>query len=222
MRAARAPISAASTALPEARTLVIDCASEACSAALVEGGRIVDFRHEVIGRGHAERLVPLIAELADGGRADAIAVGCGPGSFAGVRIGVAAARALALGWQVPAHGFSTLALVAAGAADAIAQADGALVVMEGGHGQWFVQPFAADLSPRADVRSLLPEDAVLLTDALAVGNRAEAFVALRGSGRALAMLPDAHAFLRLPASALFGDPSPIYGRAPDAKPMARA
>lgn len=208
--------------MPEARTLVIDCASEACSAALVEGGRIVDFRHDVIGRGHAERLVPLIAELADGARADAIAVGCGPGSFAGVRIGVAAARALALGWQVPAHGFSTLALVAAGAADAIAEADGALVVMEGGHGQWFAQPFAADLLPRADVRSLLPEDAVLLTDALAVGNRAEAFVALRDSGRALAMLPDARAFLRLPASALFGDPSPIYGRAPDAKPMARA
>lgn len=208
--------------MPEARTLVIDCASEACSAALVEGGRIVDFRHEVIGRGHAERLVPLIAELAEGGRADAIAVGCGPGSFAGVRIGVAAARALALGWRVLAHGFSTLTLVAAGAADAIAQADGALVVMEGGHGQWFVQPFAADLSPRADVRSLLPEDAVLLIDALAVGNRAEAFVALRGSGRALAMLPDARAFLHLPASALFGDPSPIYGRAPDAKPMSRA
>ena len=208
--------------MSEGRTLVIDSASEACSVALVADGRVVDFRHEIIGRGHAERLVPLIAELTDGGRASSIAVGCGPGSFAGVRIGVAAARALALGWQVPAQGFSTLALVAASAADAIVEADGALVVMEGGHGQWFVQPFAADLAPRAGLRSLLPDEAVLLGDTLIVGNRAEEFVARRGHGQAIAALPDARAFPRLPASAIFAGPSPIYGRAPDAKPMARA
>jgi len=202
------------------RHLIIDSASEACSAALLEAGAVVDYRHEVIGRGHAERLVPLIAELAGGGRADIIIVGCGPGSFAGVRIGVAAARAFALGGRVPVHGFSTLALVAASAADAVAAADGALVVMEGGHGQWFVQPFAADLSPRADVRSLLPDEAAALTDELVVGNRAELFVARRGSGRAMPMLPDARAFMRLPPAALLDQPSPIYGRAPDAKPMA--
>lgn len=201
------------------RHLVIDSASEACSVALLEAGKVVDHRHEVIGRGHAERLVPLIAELAGGGRADVIIVGCGPGSFAGVRIGVAAARGLALGWQVPVRGFSTLALVAASAADAIASADGALVVMEGGHGQWFVQPFAADLTPRAAVRSLLPDEAVLAGDALVIGNRALPFVELRGTGHALPTLPDARAFPRLPVTALFDDPSPIYGRAPDAKPM---
>lgn len=202
------------------RHLVIDSASEACSAALIEAGAVVDYRHEVIGRGHAERLVPLVAELAGGGRADMIVVGCGPGSFAGVRIGVAAARGLALGWQVPVHGFSTLGLVAATAADEIAAADGALIVMEGGHGQWFVQPFAANLSPRAERRSLLPDEATLLADDLVIGNRAEAFVARRGSGRAMAALPDARAFLRLPSAALFDQPSPIYGRAPDAKPIA--
>ena len=204
------------------RHLVIDSASEACSVALLEAGSVVDYRHEVIGRGHAERLVPLIAELAGGGRADIIVAGCGPGSFAGVRIGVAAARALALGWQVPVRGFSTLALVAASAADAIAAAGGALVVMEGGHGQWFVQPFAADLSPRAAFRSLLPDDAVLLADELVVGNRAEPFVARRGSGSAFAILPDARAFLRLPPGELIDEPSPIYGRAPDSKPMTPA
>lgn len=210
----------ASTASSDGRRLVIDSASEACSVALLDGARLVDFRHDIIGRGHAERLVPLIAELDGGGRADAIFVGCGPGSFAGVRIGVAAARALALGWQVPAFGFSTLALVAAGAADAVADAGGALMVVEGGHGQWFVQPFGPDLSPRADVRSLLPDEAVTLGDALVVGNRAEAFVARRGAGTALALLPDARAFPHLPATAIFADPSPNYGRAPDAKPMA--
>lgn len=187
--------------------------------ALLEAGAVVDHRHEVIGRGHAERLVPLIAELGGGGRADAILVGCGPGSFAGVRIAVAAARGLALGWQVPVRGFSTLALVAAGAADQIAAAGGALVVVEGGHGQWFVQPFAADLSARAAIRSLIPDDAIGIDDMLVVGNRAEAFVARRGSGRALPLLPDARSFAQLPGSALFDDPSPIYGRAPDAKPM---
>ena len=204
------------------RHLVIDSASEACSVALIEDGAVVDYRHEIIGRGHAERLVPLIAELAGGGRADLIVAGCGPGSFAGVRIGVAAARALALGWQVPVRGFSTLALVAAAAADDIAAAGGALVVTEGGHGQWFVQPFAADLSPRAELRSLLPEEAVLLDGELIVGNRAEPFVARRGSGRSLTMLPDARAFLRLPPAALIDRPSPIYGRAPDARPMTPA
>lgn len=208
--------------MSEGRTLVIDSASEACSVALVEDGRVVDFRHQVLGRGHAERLVPLIAELADGGRAASIAVGCGPGSFAGVRIGVAAARALALGWGIPATGFSTLALVAAAAADTIGAADGALVVMEGGHGQWFVQPFAADLAPRDGVRSLVPDEAVLLGDVLVVGNRAEAFVERRGYGQAIVALPDARVFPRLPAPAIFADPTPIYGRAPDAKPMANA
>ena len=205
--------------MPDGRCLVIDSASEACSVALVDDGVVADFRHELLGRGHAERLVPLIAELADGGRAASIAVGCGLGSFAGVRIGVAAARALALGWQVPVHGFSSLALVAAAAADDIAAAGGALVVMEGGHGQWFVQRFGADLEPRGDLRSLLPDEAVREGDALVVGNRAAAFVERRGLGTAVSVLPDARAFVRLPAGALFAEPSPIYGRAPDAKPM---
>lgn len=202
------------------RQLVIDSASDACSVALVEAGVVIDHRHEVIGRGHAERLIPLVAELIGGGRADALAAGCGPGSFAGVRIAIAAARGLGLGWSVPVRGFSTLALVAASAADAITAAGGALVVMEGGHGQWFVQPFAADLSPLADVRSLLPGEAVALSAELVVGNRAEAFVVLRGAGTAIAALPDARAFPRLPAAALRDEPTPIYGRAPDAKPMA--
>lgn len=202
------------------RQLVIDSASEACSVALIEAGVVMDHRHEVIGRGHAERLIPLVAELNRGGRADALAVGCGPGSFAGVRIAIAAARGLGLGWEVPVRGFSTLALVAASTADAIAAADGALVVMEGGHGQWFVQSFAADLAPVADVRSLLPGEAVALPGELVVGNRADAFVALRGAGTAIASLPDARAFPRLPAAALRDDPTPIYGRAPDARPMA--
>lgn len=200
--------------------LILDSATEACTVAVMEGGDVTDHRHAVIGRGHAERLVPLIAELPNGGRADAILVGCGPGSFAGVRIGVAAARGLALGWQIPVRGFSTLALVAASAADAIREQGGALVVMEGGHGQWFVQPFGPDLMPLADLQSLLPQDAIRESAALIVGNRAENFVELRGSGTAMSILPDARHIGAVPEALFFDDPSPIYGRAPDAKSMA--
>lgn len=200
-------------------TLILDSATEACTVAVTEGAGVVDHRHAVIGRGHAERLVPLIAELRQGGRADQIWVGCGPGSFAGVRIGVAAGRALALGWNVPVRGFSTLALVAASAADDLRAAGGALVVMEGGHGQWFVQPFGPDLLPQADVRSLLPQDAIRESQPLVIGNRADAFVELRGAGRAMAVLPDARFAANIPDSLFFGDVTPIYGRAPDAKSM---
>lgn len=200
--------------------LILDSATEACTVAVTEGAVVTGHRHAVIGRGHAERLVPLIAELPNGGRADQIWVGCGPGSFAGVRIGVAAGRALALGWNVPVRGFSTLALVAASAATEVRDASGALVVMEGGHGQWFVQPFGPDLLPRADIRSLLPQDAVRESAELVIGNRADAFVALREAGRSLVILPDARSAVHIPDSLFFDDVSPIYGRAPDAKSMA--
>ncbi|WP_033075516.1 tRNA (adenosine(37)-N6)-threonylcarbamoyltransferase complex dimerization subunit type 1 TsaB [Sphingopyxis sp. MWB1] len=202
------------------RQLVIDSASEACSVALFDEGALVDHRHAIIGRGHAEKLLPFIAELEGGGRAGAIFVGCGPGSFAGVRIGVAAARALGFGWDVPVRGFSTLALVAAAHREEVQAGNGALVVMEGGHGQWFVQPFDDQLAPRGQMRSLLPDVAIGHEDALVIGNRAEAFVEQRGHGRALSCSPDARAFPFLPDNSCFDPPTPIYGRAPDAKPMA--
>lgn len=204
------------------RRLIIDCASEACTVALFDDGRALDSRHEIIGRGHAERLIPLIAELADGGRAGAISVGCGPGSFAGVRIAVAAARALGLAWDVPVSGFSTLALLAAGQAAQIRAHGGALMVVEGGHGEYFIQPYDADLLPTADICSLTPEAASMLDTPLLIGSRAEALAARRGFGTVIPALPDARAFLDIPSALTKLDPTPIYGRAPDAKPLVRA
>src|SRR3546814_5856504 len=83
-----------------ALTLVIDTATAACSVALIDDGRAVADRHEIVGRGHAERLLPMIAELPGGGRADEILVDVGPGSFTGTRVGIAAARGLAVGWEI--------------------------------------------------------------------------------------------------------------------------
>ena len=74
--------------------LVIETASAACSVALIEGGALLDERHEIVGRGHAERLLPLVEDLLGGRRPDSILVDIGPGSFTGVRVGLAAAPGL--------------------------------------------------------------------------------------------------------------------------------
>jgi tRNA threonylcarbamoyladenosine biosynthesis protein TsaB len=99
--------------------LAIDTSSAACTAALFDGDRCIASRDEVIGRGHSERLVPLISELLDGRTPDRILVGVGPGSFTGIRVGIAAAHGLAIGWGIDLAGMSSLALLAASAAHAL-------------------------------------------------------------------------------------------------------
>src|SRR3546814_12014726 len=112
----------------------------------------------MVGRGHAERLIPMIGELLQGRRPGRILVDCGPGSFTGVRVGIAAARALALGWQVPVSGSSALTLIAA-SGFSIHDGPATAVVMAGGHGPPFIQcvhpaPFV-DLGPRQSRFSLV-------------------------------------------------------------------
>lgn len=199
------------------RTLVIDSATEACSVALFDDDALVAGDFRMLGRGHAEQLVPMIAALPGRGRADRIAVALGPGSFTGVRVGLAAARALAFAWQADLVGYPTLHLVAAMARD-VGEARDVAVVMTGGHGEWFVQSFAASGAASAPLASLTPSDAATRTgESLAAGSQAETLVAARGSGEALVLWPDARAFPLLPASALTAAVQPLYGRAPDAK-----
>jgi tRNA threonylcarbamoyladenosine biosynthesis protein TsaB len=195
--------------------LVIETASAACSAALIDRGDLIDERHEIVGRGHAERLLPLVAELLDGRRPASILVDLGPGSFTGVRVGLAAAQGLRIGWGVKLAGFSSTAILAvqAGGRDAA-------VAIAGGHGQLFVQSFGHDpLAPLEPLRSLPPEEAARVIGAgLVLGSGAAALVAARGHGEAVDALPRAADARLLPDALCALPPRPIYGRAPDAKP----
>ena len=197
--------------------LVIDSATAACSVALLGAdGALIGARHELVGRGHAERLLPMVADLIGARRPDAILVDCGPGSFTGVRVGLAAAQGLAIGWGVPVAGFSSLALIAA----ASGERDLA-VALTGGHGEIFVQSFAGDpIAPLGELASLAPDAAAAIVAAeLVLGSGAEALVAARGRGRWADALPRAADAWALPPALRALPARPIYGRAPDAKPM---
>jgi len=204
------------------RTLVIDSATESCSVALIEDGILVAGECVVLGRGHAERLVPMIASLPGKGRADLVAVDIGPGSFTGIRVGLAAARALALAWGARLVGYESLWLMAA-----MAQADhpGAAVdvCMTGGHGEWFFQPFGADGLPTAPLASLTPDEAIARSAApIVAGNQAAAVALGKPGALALDLRPDARRYTLLSAAAFHADPRPSYGRAPDARLPAAA
>src|SRR5438309_9242630 len=130
------------------RILAIDTALEACAAGVVEmPDRVVAQESIAMTRGHAEALMPLIARLMDlTGMAfsdlDRIAVTTGPGSFTGLRVGISAARGIALAAGKPAVGLSTLAGFAA---PLIADDDSMQVVaaIDARHEQVYLQVFGS-------------------------------------------------------------------------------
>ena len=195
--------------------LAIDTSTAACTAALFDdGGSCIDRRDEVIGRGHAERLAPMLAELLEGRRPETILVGVGPGSFTGIRVGVAAAHGLAIGWGASLAGMSSLALLAASA-----HADGDVAAaMQGGHGELFVQQFDSALKPVTDLLNAPPASAAASVSAnLVVGSGAAALVEARGHGEAVDGFPSASDAMKLPMELRTLAAVPLYARAPDAK-----
>ncbi len=194
--------------------LAFDTSTAACTAALFDGtGQCIASRDEIIGRGHAERLVPMIAELLDGRTADQILVGVGPGSFTGIRVAIAAAHGMAIGWNAEIAGMSSLALLAA-SADGEANVAAA---MQGGHGELFVQQFEGGEAV-GELFNLSPASAAQAINArLVIGSGAGQLVDVRGWGEAREAWPSASNALGLPESLRSLPPKPVYARAPDAR-----
>ena len=214
-------------------TLAIDTAVNFCSTCLWDDAtdRILSREERDIGRGHAEQLMQTVevvmhnagVDYADLGR---IAVAVGPGSFTGIRVGVAAARGFGLALGIPVVGVTTLAVLAA---DAAGEASGPFaVVVKGGRGQLFMQHFDVAGDPLDDIVALdeVAAPGAIRSDArLLVGDAAAAVAeALGATGRRL--IP-AHVdratgaietVARLSATAPH-PPVPLYLRDADARPQ---
>lgn len=126
------------------KLLALDTATEACSAAVWIDG-VVHAHFEIAGRDHTQRLLPVVAGvLAEAGlrysQLDGLVCGVGPGSFAGVRIGVAFAKGVALAHELPVLGVSSLALLAQCALSA-AGAEQVLVAIDARMGEVYFQAF---------------------------------------------------------------------------------
>lgn len=196
------------------RVLAIDTAAGACSAAVWHDG-VVHQRLVELSRGHAEALLPLLlATMADAGcsfrELDLLAVTIGPGAFTGLRVGLAAARGLALASRLPCVGVTTLAAVAAAVPPAEAAGWPLLVVLDSKRADLYAQLFTAGAAvgePALISPAGLPG---LLSGAqpLAAGPLAAAAVAVAGDGTAMAL--PALAAAGVPAAAVS---SPGYPQA---------
>ena len=208
------------------KTLIIDTALNACTVVAAEGARVAAARTEVMTRGHQERLAGMARDVMTAAgwtyeALDRIAVTTGPGSFTGLRVGLAFAQGLGLALDRPVTGLSTLEALAGEAADADEVVVWALI--DARRGQVYAQGF----------RGGAPLDPPAALDLEAAVRRIEASgpdVVLTGSGAALTAIPGARRIARdtptpealaVLASARPETPArPLYLRAPDATPPA--
>ena len=170
------------------RILALDTATSACSVALWCDGAVRARRFAPMERGQAEALVPMLgAVLADAGCAfaelDLLAVTVGPGTFTGLRIGLAAARGLALAAALPCLGVTTLEAVADGVGPEERAGAALLVVLDAKRRDVYAQLFSAGLEPLGEARAVLPSG---LAETLPAGPLVVAGDAAHSAAEALA------------------------------------
>lgn len=213
--------------------LAIDTAGAACATAIYDSNqdRILAEVTEVIGKGHAEKLMAMVDDvLAKAGKTlpdlHRIAVTIGPGSFTGIRVGLAAARGLALALGIDCVGISTLSVLASAYREEKAGRNGeVLAAMDAKRNEVYVQTFGVGGEPM-DAPALVSVDDFRQMVA-GVGGVA-------GSARHLLpqghqdLLPEEGAMDRFPiehvarlgaVAEVSGKPKPLYLRGPDAKPQ---
>jgi N6-L-threonylcarbamoyladenine synthase len=208
--------------------LAIETAGIACSVAVFDSDRqtMIASVSEDLGRGHAERLMSMIDEVLAAAQVDMadverIAVCTGPGSFTGIRVGLAAARGFALALNIPVVGVSTLSILAR-MAQTLHPGHSVTIAMDAKRNDVFCQTFGSDGEPMDAPQVLSVDDLKRLAD--------DSDMRFFGSGAALVASPEtgtkpdhfaleALAFLGARANPVSDKASPLYLRAPDAKPQ---
>jgi tRNA threonylcarbamoyladenosine biosynthesis protein TsaB len=200
--------------------LAIDTCLFACSVAVTDGDRVLARRVEPMSRGHQERLAPLTAEaMSEAGisfdRLDRIGVTVGPGSFTGLRVGLAFAKGLGAALSIPVVGVGSL--------EALAQPEqgSVLAVLDAKRGQVYLQAFAdgaavsaPDVLPIETAAARLAE---MDTETL-VGTGAALLAQMRPGARIIEIdHADPVAVAKIAAARAPTPPRPLYLRAPDAK-----
>ena len=218
------------------RVLALDTALDACAAGVLdtERGDLVASETIPMARGHAEALLPLIARVMDTARLDfadldRIAVTVGPGSFTGVRVGIAAARGIALAAAKPAIGLTTLAAFTA--PHVVGGFAGTVIpVIDARHGHVYMQVFGpggrAAIPPRLAALREVVEEARSRAPTLITGSAAALVAAEWPADEpapqiVVASAPEIGWVARLGAAAQpdRAPPKPLYLRPPDARPQ---
>lgn len=212
------------------KVLGLDTACGACSAAVWRDDEVAARRFEPRARGHAEALMPMVQAVMDEadldyGALDAVAVTRGPGTFTGLRIGLAAARGLALAAERPLFGLTTLEVIAAGARERHPDQP-ILVAIDARRGQVYAQLFNRAGAPVGAPRAVPLAEAARLGDGgpiVCAGDMAERLATLRDDSSVVAPgpgQPDAAVLAKCaaarPLPARDAVVSPLYLRAPGA------